>query len=372
LRLLLIWEFIVRKRCAVVVCEQGAVMEKNSKIIFGAAGGLALVGGLALLASRRPSYSFKDKTVLIVGGSRGLGLVMARQFAADGARVAICARDAAELERAREDVSSFGGRVMDIVCDARQQSEIVRTVGKVHARFGPVDVLVNNAGIIRVGPLELQTRQDFEEAMQIHFWAPYFATQAVLPEMKRRGTGRIVNIASIGGKVAVPHLASYCASKFALVGLSSAMRTELVRHGIYVTTVCPGLMRTGSHINAEFKGQKEIEFAMFSVLDGLPITSVSAESAAQQILNAVRRGDAELTISPQAKLAVRFQALFPNTTARIFEFVSSFLPGPGTTDKTAYTGLESQSAVSPSIVTSLIDEAAERNNELKPKRQIIH
>lgn len=345
-------------------------MERNDKILIGALAGAGLIGGLALLGTRRPKYDLKDKVVLIVGGSRGLGLVMAREFAKGGARIAICARDIEELQRARADIESFGARVLDIVCDARRQAEIISTVESVRERMGPIDVLVNNAGIIRVGPLELQTQQDFEESMQLHFWAPYYATQAVLPEMKRRGSGRIVNISSIGGKVAVPHLASYCAGKFALVGLSSAMRTELVQHGIYVTTVCPGLMRTGSHINAEFKGQNEKEFALFSLMDGLPITSVSAESAARQIVNAVRRGDAELTISLQAKLAARFQALFPETTAGILELTAAALPGPGTADKTSHTGLESTSAISPSIVTSLIDEAAERNNELKPNEQI--
>lgn len=346
-------------------------MDRTNKIIIGTLAGVGLaLGGLALLGSRRTRYDFRGKVVFIVGGSRGLGLVMAREFATAGAKVAICARDGAELQRAREDIERFGGEVLDVVCDAREQTAMIRAVEAVRERFGPIDVLVNNAGIIRVGPLELLTQQDFEEAMQIHFWAPYFATQAVLPEMKRRGSGRIVNIASVGGKVAVPHLAGYCASKFALVGLSSAMRTELLQHGIYVTTVCPGLMRTGSHINAEFKGQKEIEYAMFSLMDALPITSVSAETAARQILNATRRGDAELVISVQAKLAVRVNGLFPQATAGILEMVNSFLPGPGTTDRTAYPGLESTSAASPSVLTSLIDEAAERNNELKPNEQI--
>ncbi len=345
-------------------------MERNDKIMYGALAGAGLVGGLVLLNALRPRYDFRDKTVLIVGGSRGLGLVMARLLAAEGARIVICARDAGELLRAQTELEETGAAVGAVACDASDHAEIERAVAEARSHFGPIDVLINNAGIIRVGPLELQTQQDFEEAMQIHFWAPFYATQAVLPEMKQRGSGRIVNISSIGGRVAVPHLASYCASKFALVGLSSAMRTELVQHGVYVTTVCPGLMRTGSHINAEFKGQNEKEFALFSIMDGLPVTSVSAENAARQILNAVRRGDAELTISIQAKLAARFNAVFPETTAGILELVNRFLPGPGAADTTAYTGLESTSDISPSFVTSLIDEAAEQNNELKPNEQI--
>ena len=345
-------------------------MEENSKLILTGIAGAAAIGGLALLASRRTSFDYSDRSVLIMGGSRGLGLVMARELVGRGARVAICARDAGELERAKADLASLGGDVLSLVCDVRTPSEIKAVIEKVGSRFGPIDVLINNAGIIRVGPFELQTDRDFDEAMQVHFWGPYHAVRAVLPEMKRRGSGRILNIASFGGKVAVPHLAAYCASKFALVGLSSAMRAELARHGIYVTTVCPGLMRTGSHINAEFKGQNEKEFALFSLVDALPITSISAERAASQILNAAARGKAELTITPQAKLAVLFNALFPETTAAAMAIVNNFLPGPGNGDKSAYTGLESTSAVSPSVVTSLIDEAAEWNNELKPNESI--
>src|SRR5690606_35973931 len=139
---------------------------------------------------------------------------------------------------------------------------------------------------IQVGPLEVQTQEDFEDAMQVHFWGPFYAMQNVIPEMRARGEGKIVNISSIGGKVAVPHLAPYCASKFALAGLSGAMNAELAKDGIDVTTVCPGLMRTGSHINAIFKGKNEQEFALFSIANALPVASVSAESAAGEIVEA--------------------------------------------------------------------------------------
>ena len=344
-------------------------MKTNNKIMIGAAG-IGVLGALALLGTRRPKYEFANKTVLIIGGSRGLGLVLARQFLTEGARVAICARDEKELERAAADLQQYGGPVMTSVCDAARQDAVESSVADVQSRLGPVDVLVNVAGIIKVGPLELQTQEDFEYAMQLHFWAPYFAMNAVLPEMKRRGSGRIVNISSIGGKVAVPHLAAYCASKFALTGLSSAMRTELVKHGVHVTTVCPGLMRTGSHVNAEFKGQNEKEYALFSIMDALPLTSVSADNAARQILDAARRGSAELTISIQAKLATRFNAIFPETTAGILEMIDRFLPEPGTRSTTSHTGLESTSEASPSLITSAIDRAAERNNELKPNEHI--
>ena len=343
--------------------------ENLAKTISLSALGAIAAGALLYKATRRP-YTFGNKVVLITGGSRGLGLVLARELAARGARVAICARDRDELQRAKADLESRGAEVFDAMCDMRLQGEVERMISDVRSRFGGIDVLVNNAGVIQVGPLDAQTQEDFEEAMRIHFWGPFYAMRAVLPEMRQRGEGRIVNISSIGGKIAVPHLVPYCASKFALAGLSSGMQTELVKDGVFVTTVYPGLMRTGSHINAFFKGQNEKEFALFSIANGSPFTSVSAESAARQIANATASGKAELVISPQAKAAVKINALFPNITSAILAATNQLLPENGGIGRGHATGLESTSAVSPSIVTSMVDAASYRNNELKPNESI--
>src|SRR5204863_2590958 len=122
-------------------------------------------------------------------------------------------------------------------------------------------------------------------------------TLDVMPDMRARREGRIVNISSIGGKVSVPHLLPYSASKFALVGLSEGLRAELAKDGIVVTTVCPGLMRTGSPRNAQFKGQHRAEYAWFTLSDSMPFFSQSAERAARQILSACRHGEAEVVLS---------------------------------------------------------------------------
>src|SRR5215216_1169689 len=229
-------------------------------------------------------YDLKDKTVLITGGSRGLGLVMAREFAREGSRLVLCARDEQELDQARRDLEKLGTEVMVVPCDVTNRQDVNAMVAAVNDRFGAVDVLVNNAGVIQVGPLEVMTEEDFELAMQAHFWGPLNMILAVLPSMRQRKTGRIVNITSIGGKVAVPHLVPYSASKFALVGLSKGLRAELMKDGISVTTVCPGLMRTGSPRNAEFKGQHRFEYAWFVLGDSLPLISMSAERAAAQVI----------------------------------------------------------------------------------------
>jgi len=178
--------------------------------------------------------------------TRSLGLVLARELGRLGARVTIAARDRAELERAREDLVARGVEVEIAVCDMRRHEDIEQLVQQVVTRTSTIDVLINNAGVIQVGPYDHMDIRDFEEAMAVHFWAPLHAMRAVIPTMRRQGGGRIVNISSVGGKIGVPHLAPYCASKFALTGLSESLRAELSRDGICVTTVCPGLMRIGS------------------------------------------------------------------------------------------------------------------------------
>jgi short-subunit dehydrogenase len=339
------------------------VAEKGNNWLVGAVVGAGVLTALAVWGKAKRHIDFKDKVVLITGGSRGLGLVLARQFAREGAKIAVCARNADELAAAKNELEDYGVEVFEVVCDLRNQAEVVRLIDDVYARFGHIDVLINNAGVIQVGPLELQTQTDFEEAMAIHFWAPFYTMQAVIPKMKRQGAGRIVNISSIGGKVAVPHLAPYCASKFALVGLSNAMRGELVKDNIYVTTVCPGLMRTGSHVNALFKGQNEKEYAWFSIGNALPFSSISAESAAKQIINAARDGKAEAIISIQAEIAAKVNNLFPELTADILSLVNQALPSAGGIGTQLAKGKDSESWISPSFLTTLSDKQVNKNNE---------
>jgi short-subunit dehydrogenase len=225
-------------------------------------------------------------------------------------------------------------------------------------------VLINNAGTIQVGPMDEMTVEDYDRALRIHFWAPLFTTLGVLPHMRQRRAGRIVNIASIGGKISVPHLLPYSASKFALVGFSEGLHGALVRDGIYVTTVCPGLMRTGSPRNASFKGRHRAEYAWFSISDSLPVASMSAPRAARRIVDACVDGDAELVLPPTVDLAVRLSALIPGAGPALMGLVDRLLPGPGGIGTDTRLGQESESAWSPSVLTTLGDRAAVDNNEI--------
>jgi short-subunit dehydrogenase len=331
---------------------------------------LGTAAGLAAreVARRANAIDLRGRVVLITGGSRGLGLAVARECADEGARLAICARDSDELHRAGVDLTARGAEVLTIVCDVADRDQVEAMVEQVHARFGRIDVLVNNAGVIQAGPLEEQTYADIEESMAVMFWHLVHTTFAVLPGMRQRDFGRIVNVTSIGGKVAVPHLLPYNCAKFAAVGFSESLRAEVAKDGIAVTTVVPGLMRTGSYVNADFKGQHKLEYSLFSPLSSLPGATVSAEHAAKSIVRAMKRGDAELTIGLPATLAARFVGLFPGLTADLLGLVNRALPGPGGIGTAKVKGKESETAVSQSPLTALGRRAARDLNQFAEPR----
>jgi short-subunit dehydrogenase len=268
------------------------------------------------------------------------------------------------VERARADLSARGIGVQAIPVDVRNRSDLDRAMAEAANGFGPIDVLINNAGIIQVAPLDALTTADYEDALATHFWAPLFAVDAVLPSMRSRGEGRIVNIASIGGRVSVPHLLPYSASKFALVGWSEGLRAELVRERVYVTTVIPGLMRTGSPENASFKGRNRLEYAWFSISDSLPFLSVDVTRAAAAIADATERGDAELTISVPAVLASIAHGLFPSLVTEAMGIVARALPSNGGIGRASRRGRDSHSAASPSVVTASTQHRAATQNEV--------
>ncbi len=310
------------------------------------------------------NFDVRNRTVFISGGSRGLGLELARVFGLRGARVALSARDAAELERARAELAAAGITAITVVADMRQRAETERALRSAQDSLGPIDVLVNNLGTITVGPLESFTEDDYKDALDTHFWAPFYAIETLKPAMRARREGRIVNIASIGGRVSVPHLLPYSAGKFALVGFSEGLRAELVRDGVYVTTVIPGLMRTGSTEKAWFKGRNRLEYAWFSIADSLPLLTVDVAQAAQLIVDAVQRGDAELTISLPARALALIHGVLPGPLAELMALVARVLPPPGGIGRSARRGAESHSIIAPSPLTAATQTRARTQNEI--------
>jgi short-subunit dehydrogenase len=338
----------------------GAGMTAGMATLAGVGVGLA---GWKLYQRVRSGQSVVGRVVLITGSSRGLGLALAEEFAAQGARLVICARDQRELETARARLAARGAEVLAVTCDVTVQDDVQSLVNEATARFGHIDVLVNNAGVIQVGPLEAQTLTDFQEAMDVMFWGTVYPTLAVLPQMRQRGSGHVANITSIGGKVSVPHLLPYSCAKFAAVGFSEGLRAEMARHGIKVTTVVPGLMRTGSHLNAYFKGKNEDEFTWFSLGATLPVAAMSARRAARRIVAAIRRGQAELILTPQAKALAMIHGVAPGTTADLLGVVNRILPQAEGQDRNRHLGRESETPLTRSPLTALGRKAARELNQ---------
>lgn len=329
---------------------------------------LAAVGIMAgQQALRRYNLSrLRGKTIVISGGSRGLGLVLAHTCLQHGAKVAICARDREEVADAAHELrQQFGaGEVLGAVCDVTQPRQVFEFINAVVRTFCRIDILINNAGVISVGPWQLMRHADYKESLDTHVWGPLYMIEAAHAILARRG-GRIVNITSIGGKISVPHLVPYSVGKFGLVALSEGLAAELAKDGISVTTVCPGLMRTGSPRNAWFKGRHREEYAWFSISDSLPIVSVSAESAARRILDGAMRRKRELIFPVLTRAAVLAHDVAPRSTVWLLGLVDRLLPGAGGIGATWARGYESHSSWSPSVFTQPSDEAAVRNNEIR-------
>lgn len=314
---------------------------------------LVLAAAVGVVATRRmwqTPYDLSGKSVLITGGSRGLGLAMAREMAQQGAKLTLLARDPDELLVAAADLRQRGAQVHVVQGDVSVPQDAQRAVEEAARVFGKLDVVVNNAGIIQTGPLANMTLGDFERIMQVNAFGALLTTYAALPYL-RATRGRILIVSSVGGKVAVPHLAPYSMSKFAALGLGQALRSELAQDGITVTTVCPGLMQTGSPRHAEVKGQHEAEYQLFATLDNLPLISLDGEVAAQQIVAALRRGDAQAMIGLPAQALAYAQALAPQLTADLMALGNRFLPGPASHNRSVK-GAEAETEIT-------------RNNPLK-------
>lgn len=325
---------------------------------------VGIIRAILTLVRRKSPPDMRGQVVLITGGSRGLGLALAEEFALQGARLVLCGQDEQELEQARQRLAEQGAPVLAIPCDMTRREQVQSLIDQATEHYGRIDILVNNAGIITVGPFLAQTLNDFEDSMNILFWGPVYATLAVLPQMLERKQGCIVNISSIGGKVSVPHLLPYSSGKFALTGFSEGLHAELAKEGIHVVTVAPGLMRTGSPVNALFKGKHHAEYTWFSISDSLPFLSTSAKQAAQHIIHATQKRRVEVTLTLPAKLLALFHGVFPQLTIRLLSIVNRLLPAAGQAEGfDRSTGRESETSLSQSFLTTLGRQAAQDYNE---------
>jgi NAD(P)-dependent dehydrogenase (short-subunit alcohol dehydrogenase family) len=324
--------------------------------------------GLALLPDT--PYAFRDRSVIITGGSRGLGLALASQLVQEGAHVTILARDPDELERARLQLLKLSeqAQVLAIRCDMTEPNELGSAVDQVLHEFGRIDVLINNAGNIAVGPFGAMEDEDFDVQLELQLRAVIHAIELVRPIFQQTGGGRIANISSIGGIIPVPHMSTYCAAKFALAGLSESIAAELALENIQITTVYPGLMRTGSPIQAVFKGDCEREYGWFASGDVTPGLSVSAETAARQILDGIRHGDTRVTYPLITKIGILGHAALPATYAFLMRNAARFIM-PKSEARERKTGAQSQNWLNQQLwykpLSSIEKKAEQQLNQQK-------
>jgi NAD(P)-dependent dehydrogenase (short-subunit alcohol dehydrogenase family) len=306
------------------------MMRHREKMLLGALAGVGAVWGARAWRRSRRRIDLGGRVVIVTGASSGHGFVVAQQAAERGAHLVLAARDLDQLRAAEAELIGSGAASVSVVAtDVRDPAQVEAMVRRTIERHGRIDVLVNNAGIIGVGPVEAMTVEDFRAAMDTNFWGAFHATMAVLPQMRAQRFGLIANVSSIGGKVAVPHLVPYTTSKFALSGFTAAMRTELAGDNIFVTGIYPGLMRTGGHTHAWMKGNREAEYTWFALSDTIPGLSASAAHVARRLWKAVCEGEAEVVVGWPAHLIIALQAMAPNETAELLSLAGRLLPGPG-------------------------------------------
>ena len=321
------------------------------------------------------SSRFDGKSAVVTGASRGLGLGIARELARQGARLVICARDGDALNEAAWQLRDAGADVHAVRCDVSSEGAAEHLVAEATHRFGGVDILVNNAGVIQVGPISAMRESDFRDAMETMYFAPLRLTLAALPSMRERGDGTIVNITSLGGRLAAPHLLPYDGAKFALVGLSEGLRAELAADGISVTTVVPGLMRTGSHLGAQFRGSTPREYTWFAAAASLPLLSIDADRAARAVVRAAQRRRPEIVLGAVATVATRLHGLAPATTTRAATTAARLLSAvtergeeqtqPSQDSETGAKAARKLDSRLLGAVTALNDKAARRFNQVR-------
>jgi short-subunit dehydrogenase len=229
--------------------------------------------------------SYRGLNAVVTGASSGIGRLLAVRFAREGARVALVARRAAELDAVAAEIRAGGGEALAVPCDVADRAQSFAAASLVLERLGPVDILVNNAGYGHHRPFLEWDLDDMERLMQVNFLGTLYWTKALLPQMVERRRGWLVFMASVAGKIGVPDESVYAASKFATVGLAEALSIEVEDAGVHVLTICPGTIRT------PFFDQEALERMPPVAKRGM----VDPEPLIEAIMRALAAGKRELT-----------------------------------------------------------------------------
>jgi len=277
-------------------------------------------------------FNLAGKVVLITGGSRGFGFVLAQHLARRGAKLALCARSADDLELARQALDAGGTEVITMTADVTKNEEVKAMIRDIIKHYRTIDVLVNNASMIQVDPQHLREQEAYQLAMQTNFWAQLYTMQAVIPYFAGHGGGRIVNITSIGGKIAVPNLPPYTSGKLS-IGLSEGMHTALKKHNIHVTTVIPNVIRTDSPVYHGDDGDRKKENTWLKHAELNPILLEDADKAAERIIQAMEYGEPEVNLSLNGKIATLIKGIAPGWITILMSIAHKLLPEASTNIK---------------------------------------
>jgi short-subunit dehydrogenase len=248
------------------------------------------------------------KRAILTGASGGIGRALAAALVKAGARVALASRNAGALESLAADLRAAGGDAIVVPTDVTRDEDRSRLVEATVARFGGVDLLINNAGIGSWGHFATSTPEIMRQVMEVNFFAPAELTRVAMPHLTRGNQSAVVNIASMCGRKGMPAWAEYSASKCALVGISEALRGEFARFDVDVITVVPGLTNSGFEKNwLRSDGRANLQFE----------TGMSPEYLAAKIVDAIRANRREVVFGDEARTLLRFNRFFPRVTNRL-------------------------------------------------------
>ncbi|NDJ16198.1 SDR family NAD(P)-dependent oxidoreductase [Myxacorys almedinensis] len=260
-------------------------------------------------------------TVLITGASQGIGRETALLFARHGYNVVLAARNAERLEALAQELATFEHAAIAVPTDVRDPEQVNQLVERAIAAYGSVDVLVNNAGIYTSGPTEQYSLDDWHLILDTNLWGYIHTIHALLPHFIRQGSGMIVNLSSIGGRVPTPYLVPYATSKFAVTGLTKSLESELAPKGITVCGIYPSLIKSNFMERALFQGtdeeDKQARRQQLEQVLAMPVIEKPTD-VAEAIWDAVQHKRTEVLVG-SAKLSLFSNRLFPGLLQRVMQ-----------------------------------------------------
>lgn len=268
---------------------------------------------------------FHNKVAVVTGAGSGMGRSMARQLAGHGCHVALSDINADALA---ETVDGLNGEIYTETLDVADREAFFRHAENVKQRFGPADIIINNAGVSVLERLAKTTGEDFNWVMNINFWGVVNGTQAFLSDMIERGSGTVVNMSSINGLIALPSQGAYTSSKFAVRGFTECLRLEMLQEntGVHVVCVHPGVINTNIAENTRFYSDPLGRTNKQEVVDEFKqMAGVTPDQAAEKIIKAIVKNQPRVLIGKDAHFIERVQRWRPVHYARTLKFVDSLL-----------------------------------------------